>query len=35
MKISSSVLAGAVALGAAADAKCAQQQMRNIVYFDQ
>ncbi|KAK8049266.1 glycosyl hydrolase family 18 [Apiospora phragmitis] len=35
MKVSSSVLAGLVAFGAAADAGCAQQQLRNMVYFDQ
>ena len=34
MKVSSTVFAGVVALGAAAEAKCAQQ-LRNIVYFDQ
>ncbi|KAK7989499.1 hypothetical protein PG990_006366 [Apiospora arundinis] len=34
MKVSSSVLAGVIALGAA-EGKCAQQPLRNIVYFDQ
>ncbi|KAK8056575.1 hypothetical protein PG993_001802 [Apiospora rasikravindrae] len=35
MKVSSSMLAGMVAFGAAAEAGCAQQQLRNMVYFDQ